>query len=1595
MISLRTLLLGAAIAALAACHSSGPDTAASTDTTPPGAPTGVTATATSMTAINVSWDAATDTGSGVKDYIVYRDGANVATVTTTSFADSGLTPGVRYSYHVSARDNANNESTLSAGASASTFVGSDVTSPGIPTGLNGTPTGTTSVSLSWSAATDAGGSGLKDYVVYRDGISVASVTTTSFSDSGLAPSTSYSYQVSARDNADNESSRSAAASILTLAASDTSPPTAPTELRGTPSSGTSIGLAWRAASDSGGSGLKDYRVYRDGVNIATVTTTSFADSGLTPNTSYSYQVSARDNADNESGRSAAVSASTPATVDSTAPTVPTGLNGTPSSGSSINLTWSPATDTGGSGLKDYLVYRNGTHVATVLSPSFVDNGLTPNTSYSYRVSARDNADNESNRSSAVPVSTSAAVDTTAPSVPTGLSGTPSSGTSINVTWTAATDTGGSGLKDYVVYRDGVNVATVTTTSYADSSLTPSTTYEYRVSARDNANNESSRSTAISASTSAAVDTAPPSVPTGLSGAASSATSINLTWNAATDTGGSGLKDYVVYRDGTNVAVVTTTGYADSGLTASTSYSYQISARDNANNESNRSTAAAVSTSAAPDTAPPTVPTGLTGTSSGATSINLAWNAATDAGGSGLKDYVVYRDDTNVAVVTMASYSDSGLAAGTSYSYRVSARDNANNESNRSAAAVVSTPTPADTTAPSVPSGLTTAAPQSTSVAITWNAATDTGGSGVRDYRLYRNNVLLTTVTGTSHTDTTVAAGTQYSYQVSARDNALNESARSGASSVTTPTPSDTTAPSVPGGLTTTATQPTAVVLSWNATTDTGGSGMRDYRIYRDNALLTTVTGTSHTDTTVVASTTYAYQVSARDNALNESARTSASNVTTPAAANPGLDTRPSNTTCIAPARTVSSATISITTAFNLGFTSPVAAVQAPGDSSRWFIVERGGRIMTFNVSNPSPTVFLDISSAIRTAGEEEAGLLGLAFHPSFASNGKLYVFYSGEPDSGYRIQSRIAEFTSANGTTVNSNTERILIRANKAESNHNGGQLAFGPDGFLYASLGDGGAGDDPLGNGQSVLTLFGKIIRINIDATAGSTPYAIPASNPYAQNATCPIVASGFGAGDTSRAPAACAEIYAYGMRNPWRFSLDRGSPSPDLWVGDVGQGAYEEINRVQLGGNYGWDTREGPSCHEPSSGCSTAGMIDPIAAAPRSSGLASIIGGFVYRGSAIPSLVGRYLFTDFFTSGIYAYDSAAANGYTTLLNNSGVTASAFAEANDGELYLVNYATGALHRIEPGSGSGSSPVPADLSQTGCVAANPTQPASGLVPFAPNAPFWSDHANKERWMGLPNGTTVSVGADGDWSYPTGTVLMKNFRLQGQLIETRLLMRHPDGEWAGYTYQWNSAQTAATRVIGGAVVPVGTPSQDWIYPSEAQCLQCHTAAAGRSLGPETAQLNSAIVYPETGRTANQISTLEHVGILPSSMPDASTLPVLPDPHGAAPLAERARAYLHTNCSFCHRPGGGVPGAMDLRYTTNMSATNTCNVTPTSGDLGVSGARLITPANPGASVLHLRMARRGANQMPPVGSNIVDSAGVALIEQWILQMNGTCG
>jgi uncharacterized repeat protein (TIGR03806 family) len=701
----------------------------------------------------------------------------------------------------------------------------------------------------------------------------------------------------------------------------------------------------------------------------------------------------------------------------------------------------------------------------------------------------------------------------------------------------------------------------------------------------------------------------------------------------------------------------------------------------------------------------------------------------------------------------------------------------------------------------------------------------------------------------------------------------------------------------------------------------------------------------------------------------------------------GLDQRPSNATCLAPARTAGNSTLSAPRAFpNLTFAAPVAMLQVPGDASRWFVLEKGGLVRAFdnNATVAATQAFLDISGRVFNSGE--AGLLGLAFHPDFGVNGRAYVNYSASV--GGSIRSITAEFTSPDGgLTLDPNSERVLLTVNKPASNHNGGNLAFGPDGFLYVGLGDGGGGGDPQENGQNPQRLLGKMLRIDVDQQPVGEPYGIPGGatgNPFAGNPRCNIDGTG-----TQN----CPEIYALGLRNPWRWSFDRQTGV--LWLADVGQNSFEEIDIIERGGNYGWDSREGAHCFEPINGCQTAGLIDPVAEYGRAMGF-SVTGGYVYRGTQTTEQIGRYIFADFGSGMIASLTPGAGGTYTlTPLVPPGATPpdapgqlspSAFGEANDGELFLLDYSRGQIRRLVFTGGGGGDNVPQQLSATGCINTSSTgaPPLLTLIPYAPNAAFWSDGAVKERWIGLPNGQDITVQGDGDWEPPNGTVLVKHFRLANLLVETRLFMRHPDGVWAGYTFEWNPAQTEATRVTGGKTVMVG--GQNWIFPSEAQCMQCHTQAAGFSLGLETAQQNGLLTYAQTGRNANQITTLNAVNVL--SPPVAANPAAYANPVDTSrTLTERARSYLHTNCANCHRPLGPTPVAIDLRHDTALSQTGACNVAPTAGDLGIANALIIAPGDDTRSVLLARMSRRDANAMPPIASNMRDSAGEQLIGAWI--------
>lgn len=301
--------------------------------------------------------------------------------------------------------------------------------------------------------------------------------------------------------------------------------------------------------------------------------------------------------------------------------------------------------------------------------------------------------------------------------------------------------------------------------------------------------------------------------------------------------------------------------------------------------------------------------------------------------------------------------------------------------------------------------------------------------------------------------------------------------------------------------------------------------------------------------------------------------------------------------------------------------------------------------------------------------------------------------------------------------------------------------------------------------------------------------------------------------------------------------------------------------------------------------------------------------------------------------------------------------------------------------------------VPDLLSATGCIDdSDPTDMAKGVVPYEMNAGFWSDGSDKDRFMALPDGTGVTIGTDHDWTFPVGSVLIKRFYLAGRLIETRHMVRHPDGAWAGYTWEWDAAQAEAIRVVGGKTVTID--GQEWLYPSEAQCMECHSTAAGFVLGPETGQLNGDFLYPESGVTDNQLETLDHIAWFDAPLPDVvENLPVLPHPFDPMhELGERARTYLHVNCSQCHRPGGPTPSNMDWRYGTDLADTNACGVPPSHGFLGGPGSLIVDPGDPANSVLLRRASRRDAMGMPPLASFLVDTAGVAVLTDWITQLQG---
>jgi glucose/arabinose dehydrogenase len=347
--------------------------------------------------------------------------------------------------------------------------------------------------------------------------------------------------------------------------------------------------------------------------------------------------------------------------------------------------------------------------------------------------------------------------------------------------------------------------------------------------------------------------------------------------------------------------------------------------------------------------------------------------------------------------------------------------------------------------------------------------------------------------------------------------------------------------------------------------------------------------------------------------------------------------------------------------------APVLAIGAGDGSGRLFIVEKGGRIRIVKNGNLLATPFLDISGSVSRGGEQ--GLLGLAFHPSFETNRKFYVNFT---NTAGNTVVREYKASSTNRDRAASGSARTLLRISQPYANHNGGMLAFGRDGYLYIGTGDGGSAGDPGNRAQSLNSLLGKMLRIDVNGRTSTKPYRVPGSNPYVGRA-------------------GLNEIWQRGLRNPWRFSFDRSNGN--LWIGDVGQNTWEEVDRAVRTSsgpgkaiNWGWRVMEGRHCYQPASGCNTSGKKKPLVEYKHTDGRCSITGGYVYRGSAIPALRGYYVYGDYCTGEVWAVASGASAPATGIrLLDTPRTIGGFGQDDRGELYLCDLGGNAVYKIVAG----------------------------------------------------------------------------------------------------------------------------------------------------------------------------------------------------------------------------------------------------------------------------------------------------------------------
>ncbi len=716
---------------------------------------------------------------------------------------------------------------------------------------------------------------------------------------------------------------------------------------------------------------------------------------------------------------------------------------------------------------------------------------------------------------------------------------------------------------------------------------------------------------------------------------------------------------------------------------------------------------------------------------------------------------------------------------------------------------------------------------------------------------------------------------------------------------------------------------------------------------------------------------------------------------------------------------------------------PIAVVRQP-DSDRLLLISETWPY--------APAAILRIKDDANT--EQTEKLLdydGIAydikFHPRFKENGYVYVGMNGPssaPDGAKKT--RILRYTMERKPPYKLDAKSETLILEWPSNGHDGGALTFGKDGMLYVTSGDGTSDSDTHIVGQDLSKLTAKVLRLDVDHPEAGKAYSVPKDNPFV--------------GQKNVRP----ETWAYGLRNPWRMTVD--DQTGRIWVGNNGQDLWEQAYLIEKGANYGWSVMEGSHPFYPSRKAGPTPFSKPAVEHPHSEAR-SLTGGIVYYGAKFPELQGVYIYGDYSTGKIWGvrHDGRRVTWHKELASTR-LQITAFGVDSHSEILIADHrgqGEGAFYTLEATPKDlPPSAFPRTLSESGLfrsVKEHVMEPA--LIPYSVNSPLWSDGAYKERWIALPGADShIDFNTWRGWNFPDKTVFVKSFALEMEegnpasrrWIETRFLTNQ-QGEWFGYSYQWNDEQTDGVLVDGkgldhdfsirvkpSADNPGGIRKQQWHYPSRTECMVCHSRAANFVLGLTELQMNKEHDYG--GMRDNQLRVLEHLGMLRVNwleetknrlrqeaeskgwsekqineyldkmtatrlqrQPVSSSLLTFPpeqyrrlvDPYDPKQdINLRARSYLHANCAQCHIEAGGGNAQIQLEFTTKLDKMRLLDVKPVHDTYGLPDARLIASGHPERSVLLRRIRHRDAGHMPPLATSVVDREAVQLMRDWIKQL-----